>query len=100
MTRDMGKYVNKAMEIFGYLVTTKYTRTSKGEHMQFGTFLDQEGRFIDTVHFPMAAATYPFRGKGVYKLKGKVMDEFGFLTLEIAEMHKMAYVMDPRYALN
>ena len=41
--------------------------------MYFGTFLDRDGDFIDTVHFPPVAAKYPFRGKGIYKITGKVM---------------------------
>jgi hypothetical protein len=67
--------------------------------MQFGTFLDYKGEWIDTVHFPPIAAKFPFRGKGVYRLKGKVVVEFNFFSLEITEMEKMLYVQDARYEL-
>ena len=61
-------YKNKTITIEGYLVTTKNTGTSNGKRMFFGTFLDRDGYFIDTVHFPPAAKKYQFRGGGVYKL--------------------------------
>ncbi len=67
--------------------------------MQFGTFLDYEGEWIDTVHFPPVAKQYPFRGKGIYKLMGRVVEEFGFYTLEISGMERMAYVEDVRFAV-
>lgn len=89
MSRDLHQYINMHVVQYGYLVAIKTTRTSKGEKMHFGTFLDQQGHFIDTVHFPPVAAQYRFSGKGVYKLRGKVMEEFGFLSLEITEMERM-----------
>jgi DNA-directed DNA polymerase III PolC len=89
MSKDLHKYVGEHVIQYGYLVATKNTRTSKGEVMHFGTFLDQEGQFIDTVHFPPVAARYRFTGKGVYKISGTVTEEFGFLTLEVTEMVRM-----------
>ncbi len=89
MSKDLHHYVNEDVIQYGYLIAIKTTRTAKGETMYFGTFIDQEGQFIDTVHFPPVAAKYRFSGKGVYKLIGKVTEEFGFLTLEIMEMSRM-----------
>jgi len=65
--------------------------------MNFGTFIDFEGQFIDTVHFPPVAAKYPFRGRGVYAITGKVVSEFGFLSIEVSKMIKQNYIPDPRY---
>ena len=70
--KDLMRYKGKQVCVAGYLVTAKRTKTSNGKRMFFGTFLDQDGDFIDTVHFPPIAAKYPFRGKGIYKLTGKV----------------------------
>jgi DNA-directed DNA polymerase III PolC len=89
MSKDLHQYVDRDVIQYGYLVATKTTRTSKGDTMYFGTFLDQEGHFIDTVHFPPVAAQYKFSGKGVYKLVGKVIEEFGFLSVEVTEMTRM-----------
>jgi DNA polymerase-3 subunit alpha len=65
--------------------------------MYFGTFLDRDGNYIDTVHFPPAARKYPFRGRGVYKLIGKVMEEFDSISIEIDSMEKLGVIQDPRY---
>ena len=41
---------------YGYLVTVKDTKTQKGDRMNFATFVDQNGDFLDSVHFPNIAA--------------------------------------------
>ncbi len=97
ITADLKYHLEKVITIYGYLVTLKNTRTSKGDRMFFGTFLDQEGQWLDTVHFPPIAKKYPFHGRGVYKLTGKVVTEFDFITLEVIAMQRIAYVPDPRF---
>jgi DNA polymerase-3 subunit alpha len=89
LSKDLKDHLNQTVEIIGYLVTTKNTSTSKGERMYFGTFLDQEGLWIDTVHFPPSARAYPFRGPGCYILKGKVVEEFDHITIEVSEMKRL-----------
>ena len=98
LAREMAKYKNKTVRMIGYLVHIKNTNTSNGKRMQFGTWIDIEGHFIDTTHFPPVAAKYPFRGKGIYELVGKLVEEFDFLSLEMVAMRKLPYVHDPRYA--
>ena len=66
--------------------------------MHFGCFLDRYGHFIDTVHFPQISKKYPFRGKGIYKIVGKVVVEFDTISLEVESMEIMPIVQDPRYA--
>ena len=83
----------------GYLVTIKNTRTSNGKVMQFGTFLDYDGDFIDTVHFPPVAVQYPFRGKGIYTITGKINIEFDCVTIEVSKMERNAIIEDPRYSV-
>jgi DNA polymerase-3 subunit alpha len=92
-------YQNKTITIEGYLITTKKTKTSNNKVMLFGTFLDYNGDFIDTVHFPPVAAKYPFRGKGVYNIIGAVMIEFDCVTIEVSSMERAAIIEDPRYAI-
>lgn len=82
----------------GYLVTVKKTKTTNGKIMFFGTFLDQNGDFVDTVHFPPVAAKYPFRGRGLYRLTGSIVEEFGFHSMEVRHMDKLSIIEDPRYA--
>jgi DNA polymerase-3 subunit alpha len=65
--------------------------------MFFGTFIDQHGDIIDTVHFPETVRKYPFRGKGIYQLCGIVSEEFEYFTIEIGEMVKQAFIEDVRF---
>ncbi|MGC4020923.1 MAG: DNA polymerase III subunit alpha [Cyclobacteriaceae bacterium] len=84
--------INKRITIVGYLVTTKDTRTKGGHTMHFGTFYDSDGKIFDTVHFPDVASRFPFRGKGFYKLTGKVVEDFGVCMIEVNEMEKLALI--------
>ena len=90
-TKDFENNIGKKIKIHGYLVTVKKTLTSNGKRMFFGTFLDKKGYFIDTVHFPQSAKDYPFRGTAIYKLTGKIVEEFEFLSLEVEEMVREPY---------
>ncbi|MEO9997660.1 MAG: DNA polymerase III subunit alpha [Ekhidna sp.] len=92
LSEELANHINRRVEMLGYLVTIKNTGTSNGKRMCFGTFIDLKGQFIDTVHFPPSAARYPFRGRGVYKLTGKVVEEFEFHSLEVDKMEKINYV--------
>ena len=88
--RELKDHIGKTVEIMGYMVTYKVTHTSRGDRMCFGTFLDREGLWIDTVHFPPSLQAYPFRGQGCYVLKGKVVEEFDFISMEVTEMRHLA----------
>lgn len=90
--KEVQEKVGKHVEIVGYLVTVKNTRTTNSKLMQFGTFVDEEGYWIDTVHFPPVAERFPFRGKGCYLLKGKVMEEFGYASIELDYMERLDYI--------
>ena len=98
--KDLINYIHKTVVTYGYYVTAKNTSTHKGDHMYFGTFLDRNGDYIDTVHFPPVARKYPFRGRGVYKLTGKVMEEFDSISIEVGFMEKLGMMQDPRYTEN
>ena len=89
----------KLVIIEGYLITIKNTKTGNGKLMYFGTFLDRDGDFLDTVHFPPIASKYPFRGKGIYKITGKVMVEFDCVTIEVSNLERLAIIEDPRYSV-
>lgn len=98
LSADLGDFVGQTVVSYGYLVTAKNTSTNGGDQMHFGTFIDRKGFFLDTVHFPNVAKKYPFRGRGVYRIIGKVAEEFGFHSIEVAEMYKEAMIEDPRYS--
>jgi DNA polymerase-3 subunit alpha len=86
------QYLHKRVTMVGYFVTVKNSYTSKGERMAFGHFLDRESKTFDTVHFPPSLKRYPFKGKGFYRLTGKVTEEFNYPTLEVESMEKLPIV--------
>lgn len=92
LSKQLSGYVNKEVTIVGYLITVKTTYTSKGDKMYFGTFIDTEGAWIDTVHFPPSARTFPFIGPGCYELKGKVVEEYDFITIEVSAMKRLSVI--------
>ena len=93
---QMLNYVGKKVRMVGELVTIKYVRTLSHEQMHFGAFLDDEGVFFDTVHFPQVSRKYPFRGDGVYLILGTVTQEFGMPLLEVEKMAVLPLCPDPR----
>jgi len=96
MAKDMMGSLGKKIRMLGQLVTIKYVRTVKKEWMHFGTFIDITGHFFDTVHFPDSVKNYPFRGDGIYLVLGKIVEEFGFPSMEVQKMAKMPLKKDPR----
>ncbi|WGF91833.1 DNA polymerase III subunit alpha [Aequorivita marisscotiae] len=95
---QLSQFIGKTITIEGYLITTKRTRTSRGDYMYFGNFIDRDGDFIDTVHFPPVNNQYRFRGKGVYSITGKVTEEFDCINIEVFKMERLGIIQDPRYS--
>ncbi len=89
--------MGRSVWIIGYFVCRKKVRTVKNTLMSFGTWTDRAGHFFDTTHFPQALKEYPFKGKGIYAIRGKVVQEFGFVSLEVMEMELLPMVVDGRY---
>lgn len=89
-------YVGKIITILGDYVTYKPVMTIKNEYMAFGTFLDKEGNFFDTTHFPPAMKAYPLKGAGIYVIKGKVVEDFGFPSIEVETCVKQPLKADVR----
>jgi DNA polymerase III alpha subunit len=92
------KCLGSKIKTYGYLIALKQSKTSKGERMCFGTFIDREGSILDTVHFPELTRKYPFYGKGIYLLEGIVTEEFGYYTIEVGRMLKEAFIEDVRFS--
>ncbi|WP_159950885.1 DNA polymerase III subunit alpha [Polaribacter septentrionalilitoris] len=92
------KLVGKNVTIDGYLVTSRRVKTSNGKTMYFGNFVDYDGFFIDVVNFPPVVEKYPFRGRGIYRITGKVVVEFDCISIETQIMERLPIIEDPRYA--
>ncbi|MCI0750902.1 MAG: DNA polymerase III subunit alpha [Flammeovirgaceae bacterium] len=89
---ELKNKIGKHISILGYVITTKDAVTKNKELMHFGTFYDQHGIVFDSVHFPQTARKYPFRGRGFYFLKGKVVEDFGVSMIEVSSMEKVSIV--------
>ena len=95
--RRMSEYTGKKIRMVGHLVTVKYIKTVKNDWMNFGSFIDSEGNFFDTTHFSNSLKDWPFKGSGTYLILGKVVEEFGFPSLEVEKMAKLPVKPDNRY---
>jgi len=95
--REMIKNKGMSIRMIGHLVTIKYIKTIKREWMNFGCFIDPEGNYFDTTHFPQSLKLYPFKGAGTYLILGKVVEEFGYPSLEVEKMAKLPVKPDKRY---
>lgn len=91
------EYKGRAIRMVGHLVTVKYIKTVNNDWMNFGCFIDPNGDFFDTVHFSKSLREYPFKGSGTYLIKGKVVEEFGFPSIEVEKMAKLPIRQDSRY---
>lgn len=98
LQNSLKNFIGKNTTLKLNLITIKRAVTSKGEHMFFGAFLDEKNQWVDTVHFPPVANAYPFRGLGMYQVTGKVVQEFGFISIEVSTMNKLSMIEDPRYS--
>ena len=89
--------MGKVVHVLGYYVCRKEVRTINGRLMAFGTWLDRDGHFFDTVHFPNFLSRHPFSGKGVYCIEGKITAEFGFYSLEVIGLKRLPFRKDERF---
>lgn len=96
MAKDLVTYHKKQVRMLAYLIARKQVPTKKG-NMYFGTWIDHEGTYFDTAHFPDSLAEYPFQGGGCYLLLGNVEVDYHFPTITIIKMAKMPFIPDPRY---
>lgn len=88
---SLPRMVGKNVKIVGYLVHRKPTRAKNGGVMYFGAWLDLEGAWLDTVHFPPVTRQYPFRGPGCYLVEGKVVEEYGYYSVEAEKMERLQF---------
>ena len=95
--KDLLKNHKKQVKMLAYLISRKHVPTKKGT-MYFGTWIDVNGDYFDTAHFPDSLEKYQFQGGGCYLLLGTVEVDYHFPTITITKMAKMPMIPDPRYA--
>ncbi len=96
MVCDLPKYHKQTVRMLAYLIARKHVPTARGS-MYFGTWIDANGNYFDTIHFPDSLEAYPFQGGGCYLLLGTVEVEYHFPNVHIHKMAKMPFIADPRY---
>ena len=94
--RLLSRHEGQVLRMVGDFVCDKTIRTRNGTTMKFGTFLDCEGDFFDTVHFPPSLQHFPLQGQGLYLIEGKVVVDFGCPAVEVIRVAKMPLKPDPR----
>jgi DNA-directed DNA polymerase III PolC len=89
------KSIGKTVKMVGQYVCEKTVHTKNNKKMWFGTFIDVNGDYFDTTHFPNSTPSYPFRGTGCYLILGKVVEDFGFPSIEVIKFAKLPIVGNP-----
>jgi DNA polymerase III alpha subunit len=89
LAKDLQNNYGKIITVLGYYITQKNIRTQKGDRMYFGTFIDAENNWIDTVHFPNIPQQAQLNGRGFYIITGKVIQEFGVYGIEVFKCEKI-----------
>ncbi|MEO7175934.1 MAG: DNA polymerase III subunit alpha, partial [Saprospiraceae bacterium] len=95
-TQDLVGLDKQRVRLVGYLISIKHVPIKRGM-MNFGTWIDANGDYFDTTHWPDSLDRFPFRGGGCYLLEGRVDVDFGFPSIVVEKMGKLAFIADPRY---
>ncbi|MES2800162.1 MAG: DNA polymerase III subunit alpha [Bacteroidota bacterium] len=93
---EMATLSKQRIKLVAYLISRKDVPIKSGM-MHFGTWIDSEGFYFDTTHWPTSLVNYPFLGGGCYLLQGVVDVDFGFPTIVVEKMAKLPFIADPRY---
>lgn len=92
---NLKQYLGHTVKMVGLYVCEKTVRTKNGKKMWFGTFLDEDGNYFDTTHFSNTTPVYPFRGTGCYLILGRVVEDFGFPSVEVTRFAKLPILENP-----
>jgi len=96
LAREFAGKVGRTVVISGYLICTKQVRTVKKDMMGFSDFIDARGDYFDAVLFPDVYQRFPLNSRQLYRMRGKLIDDFGVVTLEVERLERLAYRGDPR----
>ena len=95
MAGGLKSHIGQTVKMVGLYVCEKTVRMKNNKKMWFGTFLDTEGNFFDTTHFPDSTPAYPFRGAGCYLILGRVVADFGYPSVEVSRFAKLPILDNP-----
>lgn len=104
LVKDLLKYHKRQVKMLAYLISRKHVpitnKHGMRDNMYFGTWIDAEGQYFDTAHFPNSLSKFPFKEGGIYLLLGTVEIDYHFPTVTITKMAKMPLIPDPRYSMD
>lgn len=89
--KELAQHLGKTITVLVYFIDYKVVPTVRNETMSFGTFVDVNLDWLDTVHFPPAFRSYPLKGRGFYRITGKVIQDFGVFSIEVQKLFKIGY---------
>lgn len=89
--KNLPLHTGKQITVLAYFIARKHVMTKNHDQMFFGTFVDSELNWIDTVHFPDSAKKYPLHTSGFYQITGKVVTDFDTYSLEVHRMVRVGY---------
>jgi DNA polymerase-3 subunit alpha len=89
--REIGNHLHKVITVLVYFIASKHVQTKNNDVMFFGTFIDKDLDWVDTVHFPDTARIYPLHSGGFYKVTGRVVDDFGVYSIEARKLVKVGF---------
>lgn len=96
-SKDLIHHAGKFVKVLIYFIAKKQVPTKLGDDMFFGTFMDANLDWVDTVHFPPSAKQYPLDKSGFFIATGKVTLDFGVVSLEVSQLETVEYKLR-RYA--
>ena len=88
---ELPNFLGRDVTVMGYYIERKVVPTSKGGTMCFASFLDYKLNWLDTVFFPEAFRRFPLRGRGFYRICGKVLEEYGAFSIDVRAMEPIGY---------
>jgi DNA-directed DNA polymerase III PolC len=91
LAKDLPGHLGKTVTALVYFIARKHVITKHDSEMFFGTFIDRNLDWVDTVHFPDSAKKYPLHTSGFYKITGKVVEDFGVYSVEVMKMIKAGH---------
>ncbi len=94
--RDLPGRLGRPVLFAGWLITGKVVRTRHGDPMEFLTFED-ETALVETVFFPKVYHRFChlLESGRPYLLAGRVVEDFGALTLEVSHLRPLRPGGDP-----
>jgi DNA polymerase-3 subunit alpha len=98
LEKDIVKNIGKNITMLVYFIKHKVVPTKNDTTMSFGTFLDAEMNWVDTVHFPQSYERYPFESDGFYRITGTVVQDsvvkhINVCSVKVNRMEKVGYKM-------